>query len=422
MNPDSVATLRLRVLFYPDWFAPTVAISVYSTPNRKTIAPTVHSLHLSPPTYRTTSNILAPTRRVPACLIFETLIFRRGARPNRFPTPESNPQSSTLPHRTSQRQMPPPALAHDLTPAEIAALIGPDNHPHPLSAAELESLMAPLTDEQLEEVLNLLGLDSLARQFPPALLKLMRVAKHVASARPPEYDDEIDTITRNFDLVGFASVGPIYANTAAAGRSYIVNSPAKAGRTISWLEAGALTQGIRGASVHGTGSRRRGRKKSGAYVVFYGGTIAVFDSWDQVQPAITGHGVAIHSGFPSIPAAHAALEYARSKGWTGDSTPPPASPSPSTTYAENPLNAGSEGLWYVVCRGVQPGVYRSHLECSLNITGVKGNLFASFETLEEAETAFRRRCQVQLGAEDFSREAAVDRVNNCLPPRFDVVL
>ncbi|KAJ6455639.1 hypothetical protein C8R47DRAFT_1228136 [Mycena vitilis] len=304
-----------------------------------------------------------------------------------------------------------------LLPAEIAALIGPDNHPHPLSAAELESLMAPLTDEQLEEVLNLLGLDSLARQFPPALLKLMRVAKHVASARPPEYDDEIDTITRNFDLVGFASAlgidrepatpppsspeppqtpvrlrvaqsAPSTPNTAAAGRSYIVNSPAKAGRTISWLEAGALTQGIRGASVHGTGSRRRGRKKSGAYVVFYGGTIAVFDSWDQVQPAITGHGVAIHSGFPSIPAAHAALEYARSKGWTGDSTPPPASPSPSTTYAENPLNAGSEGLWYVVCRGVQPGVYRSHLECSLNITGVKGNLFASFETLEEAETAF----------------------------------
>ncbi|KAJ6501529.1 hypothetical protein C8R47DRAFT_1067858 [Mycena vitilis] len=102
----------------------------------------------------------------------------------------------------SNRRMPPPA--HDLSPAEIAALIGPDNHPDPLSADELERLTAPLTDQQLEEVLNLLGLGPLARQFPPALLKLMRVAKHIASARPPEYDDDVDAITRDFDLVGFA--------------------------------------------------------------------------------------------------------------------------------------------------------------------------------------------------------------------------
>ncbi|KAJ6503174.1 hypothetical protein C8R47DRAFT_1210450 [Mycena vitilis] len=311
--------------------------------------------------------------------------------------------------------MPPPA--HDLTPAEIAALIGPDNHPDPLSADELDRLTAPLTDQQLEEVLNLVGLGTLARQLPPALLKLMRIAKHIASARPPEYDDEVDAVTRNFDLVGFASAlgidaepatpppsspappqtpvrprpaqsAPSTPHTAVAGRSYVVDSPAKVGRAIPWLEAGALTQGVRGASVHATGKRQRSRKKSHAYVVFYGGTIDVFDSWDKVQPAITGHGVAIHCGFPSTDAAHAALAYARRKGWTGDSSPPPDSPSPSTTYTENPLNVGSDGLWYVVCRGVQPGIYRSHLECSLNVTGVKRNLFSAFDTFEEAESAF----------------------------------
>ncbi|KAJ7656856.1 hypothetical protein DFH06DRAFT_1328403 [Mycena polygramma] len=311
--------------------------------------------------------------------------------------------------------MPPPA--HNLSPAEIAALIGPDNHPDPLSADELERLTAPLTDQQLEEVLNLLGLGPLARQFPPALLKLMRVAKHIASARPPEYDDDVDAITRDFDLVGFADAlgidahpatpppsspeppqtpvrpraaqsAPSTPSTAVVGRSYVVDSPAKVGRTISWLEAGALTQGVRGASVYATGSRQRSRKKSRAYVVFYGGTIDVFDTWAKVQPAITGHGVAIHCGFPSMDTAHAALAYARSKGWTGDSSPPAASTSPSTTYTENPLNVGSDGLWYVVCRGVQPGIYRSHLECSLNVTGVKGNLFSAFDTFEEAESAF----------------------------------
>ncbi|KAJ6518337.1 hypothetical protein C8R47DRAFT_1205393 [Mycena vitilis] len=324
--------------------------------------------------------------------------------------------------------MSPPA-SHDLTPAEIASLMGPDNHPAPLSATELESLMAPLSDEQLGEVLNLLGLDSLARQFPPALLKLMRVAKHIASARPPEYDDEVDTLTRNFDLVGFGAalgidpepstpppsspeppqtpVGLRSARSAPStphtGRSYVVDSPSRVGRTISWLEAGALTQGVRGASVHGTGSRSRSRKKSRAYVVFFGGTIDVFDSWDKVQPVITGHGVAIHSGFPSTDAAHAALAFARGKGWTGDSSPPAAPTTPSTTYIENPLNVGVDGLWYVVCRGVQPGIYRSHLECSLNITGVKGNLFSSFDTFQEAESAFAGVVKAKL-VQQISRQ------------------
>ncbi|KAJ7665346.1 hypothetical protein DFH06DRAFT_1323741 [Mycena polygramma] len=321
--------------------------------------------------------------------------------------------------------VPAPAPAHELTPAEIAALMGPDNHPQPLSADELERLTAHLTEAQLEEVINLLGLGDLARQLPPVLLKIMRVAKHIASARPPEYDDDVDRLARNLDLVAIAEaldispeaetatpppsspevpqtpVKPVTAKSApstpratARGRTYAVDSPTKVGSTVCWLEAGALTQGVSGASVRATGkSHPRSRKKSEAYVVFYGGKIDVFTVWADVQRSITGNGLAIQCGFPTEEAAHAALAYARSKGWTGDSAVPPAPtgarvPATRNHYEENPLTCGSNGLWYVVCRGVEPGIYRSHLECSLNVTGVRGSLFRAFETAEEAEAAF----------------------------------
>ncbi|KAJ7722529.1 hypothetical protein B0H16DRAFT_1270321, partial [Mycena metata] len=52
--------------------------------------------------------------------------------------------------------------------------------------------------------------------------------------------------------------------------------------------------------------------------------------------------------------------------------------------------------WYVVCRGVAPGVYRSHLECSLNVTGVKGSLHNSHDTRDEAENAFNAALRTGL--------------------------
>jgi hypothetical protein len=104
--------------------------------------------------------------------------------------------------------------------------------------------------------------------------------------------------------------------------------------------------------------------------------------------------MAIHQGYSSIAAAEAALQYARAKGWTADSTPATGTPlllSPS--YEDNPLNAGASHLWYAVCRGVVPGVYRTYLECSLNTKGIRGNLCASFASREEAETAFAQAVQ-----------------------------
>ncbi|KAJ7829915.1 hypothetical protein B0H13DRAFT_1655410, partial [Mycena leptocephala] len=134
--------------------------------------------------------------------------------------------------------------------------------------------------------------------------------------------------------------------------------------------------------------------KAVAYAVFYGGEVGVFELWADVQHSITGHGLAIHAGYISLDAATAALEYARSKGWTADSVPPTPNNAPLPlpfSYEDNPLNSSSSrDVWYVVCRGIAPGVYRSTLECSLNISGVKGNLFSSFTNQEEAESAYRQ--------------------------------
>ncbi|KAJ7196875.1 hypothetical protein GGX14DRAFT_329909, partial [Mycena pura] len=127
------------------------------------------------------------------------------------------------------------------------------------------------------------------------------------------------------------------------------------------------------------------------YTVFYGGEIGVFEAWPDVKRSITGHGLAIYAGFPSLQAVQAALDYARTMGWTADSHPSDVtSPLPTpASYEDNPLNSScSANQWYVVCRGVVPGVYKSYLECSLNTVGVKGNLCCSFETRAEAESVY----------------------------------
>ncbi|KAJ7940754.1 hypothetical protein B0H13DRAFT_1585975, partial [Mycena leptocephala] len=125
------------------------------------------------------------------------------------------------------------------------------------------------------------------------------------------------------------------------------------------------------------------------YVVFYGREVAVFQCWPDAQRSITGAGLAIHAGYPSMEAGLATLNYARSMGWTADSTSAHGATHPTPSIEPNPLNASSKSnVWYVVCRGVVPGVYRSFLECSLNTSGVKGNMCNRFTTLKDAESAF----------------------------------
>ncbi|KAJ7774226.1 hypothetical protein DFH07DRAFT_767424 [Mycena maculata] len=274
-----------------------------------------------------------------------------------------------------------------------------------LLGVDLEHLMEHLTDHQFEEVV--LAAQRIARDSPP-----------------PEYPDEIDELISNFNVslldenLGDSRVAtpppsspkppttPVAARTSRStsatpqtsgrrGPEYVVSSPSNfvgTRHTVNWLEAGALTQGVRGSSARCVKNSSRKKKPAGAYVVFYGGEVGVFREWADTKASTTGHGLAIFSGFPTVQAATAALEYARAKGWTADSEPPPATSSPLPSpdnYADNPLNIGAAGsnIWYTIARGVTPGVYRSFLECGLNVSGIPGSLHCAFESREEAEAA-----------------------------------
>ncbi|KAJ7019603.1 hypothetical protein C8F04DRAFT_1197520 [Mycena alexandri] len=281
---------------------------------------------------------------------------------------------------------------NDLTPQEIAALIKPENHPSRLSLNELDNLTADLSPAGLEEVVRILGLDEIARQLPPVIGKVFHAARLVA-APPPQLRRRLGCQSVQPNRVSTppppVSLVPVSAPTTpqrASTSRYIVSTPDRPERPIvatSWFEAGSISHSVAQSTVRRMDSPRRSRKsRSAAYTVFYGGADGAFTDWTRVSASITGHGVAIYSGFSSLEEAQAAFDYARAKGWTADAPsytipqalPPAPLPLPSS-YDRNPLNSGStHELWYAVCRGIVPGVYRSWLECSLNTTGIKGNM------------------------------------------------
>ncbi|KAJ7771302.1 hypothetical protein DFH07DRAFT_1057672 [Mycena maculata] len=310
-----------------------------------------------------------------------------------------------------------------LTPAQVAELLtarnGEPEHAR-LSPEDLERLTAHLTETQLEQVARRVGLHELAPDLPQRLHKIILAAQRIARDAPPEYDDELNTLIRNFDTSllseretaatpppsspeppstpvqqRISKSSPSTAHMVGRGREYIVQSPVQGtARVFNWFDAATLTQGIPGASVLKAGSSRRSRKpRAGAFAVFFGGAVGVFEKWEDVQRVIAGHGLAIYCGFPDVLAATTALDYARSKGWTADSELPStvSTPYPVPSLEPNPLSSSAlgSGVWYVVCCGITPGVYCSYLECSLNVSGVRGALFNTFTTLEEAQEAFK---------------------------------
>ena len=48
----------------------------------------------------------------------------------------------------------------------------------------------------------------------------------------------------------------------------------------------------------------------------------------------------------------------------------------------------AKNKYYVVWKGVNPGIYTSWTDCQLQIKGYKGAVYKSFESKEEAESAF----------------------------------
>ena len=73
--------------------------------------------------------------------------------------------------------------------------------------------------------------------------------------------------------------------------------------------------------------------------------------------------------------------------------------------------------FYVVWKGVNPGVYTSWTECQLQIKNYKGALFKSFDTREEAEQALASPAHHYFSREEKEKPATALPENfnlNCL--------
>ena len=89
--------------------------------------------------------------------------------------------------------------------------------------------------------------------------------------------------------------------------------------------------------------------------------------------------------------------------------------------------------FYVVWKGVEPGIYSSWTDCQLQIKNYKGAIYKSFSTREEAEHAFatpahhylkgsrsqaselscrRRGLQRESGTDGIQRGISADRTGN----------
>ncbi|KAJ7655761.1 hypothetical protein DFH06DRAFT_1329193 [Mycena polygramma] len=172
-------------------------------------------------------------------------------------------------------------------------------------------------------------------------------------------------------------------------RLYRFGSPGNQALTQDWSEAAHATIGRRDLTVQRVSASPRKPKKTKAYAVFFGLTPGWYLSWDIAGPLVTGVTGSIYLAYPSEPAARAAFEYAQSKSWTGvctgrsvpyEAVPHHGLPTPAT----EPLTPLHCGTWYVVYKGIVPGVYQSFVECGLNTVGIAG---ATYDCSEDKDTA-----------------------------------
>ncbi|KAJ7436532.1 hypothetical protein B0H11DRAFT_2255529 [Mycena galericulata] len=182
------------------------------------------------------------------------------------------------------------------------------------------------------------------------------------------------------------------SSSLQASTIYHFYSPTKRGVTTEWSVAGAATQGVPGAHVtaESSGQKKKGGTKK-AYVVFCGRQCGVFRTWNQVKPLVDGVSSCIFRGYTSRKQAEAAYQYALSRSWIRNCFAPivasiPELPQPlEELQSPNPLNRTEpDDRWYIVYRGIKPGVYRSHLESQLNTLGVRGALHESIKGKDAA--------------------------------------
>ncbi|KAJ7217454.1 hypothetical protein C8J57DRAFT_1537727 [Mycena rebaudengoi] len=193
----------------------------------------------------------------------------------------------------------------------------------------------------------------------------------------------------------FTRLIPVVAKPSSDSRLYLYNSPTKTGTTTAWGEAAHATVGIPGASsIHLTPKSRKSQTKRG-FAAFYGCLPGPYSSWEQAKAQVSGVSGAIHQGYSSMEAACAAFDYASAHSWIGArpftlATPIPRHsfqmPRPRSTPEDEP-GPLHHGTWYIVYKGINPGVYESNLECILHTVGIRGSIF---DSTQDKASAFRR--------------------------------
>ena len=76
--------------------------------------------------------------------------------------------------------------------------------------------------------------------------------------------------------------------------------------------------------------------------------------------------------------------------------------------------------YYVVWKGVQPGIYTSWTDCQLQIKNFKGALYKSFQTKEEAEKALETPAHLYLNTTVTHTAPSVPADERQLPEGFDL--
>ena len=79
---------------------------------------------------------------------------------------------------------------------------------------------------------------------------------------------------------------------------------------------------------------------------------------------------------------------------------------------------GKKQKYYVVWKGVSPGVYTSWTDCQLQIKGYDGALYKSFDTQEEAEHAFASPAHHYIGTQNSKNKN--QNTTKSLPENFDM--
>jgi hypothetical protein len=170
------------------------------------------------------------------------------------------------------------------------------------------------------------------------------------------------------------------------GGEYLPHLPPAFDTFFCRFDAAHETQGVPGSSVKAqVKGPNRSKPAAHAYAVFFGHEVSAFRDWYEpavpsffnekrkdltylifrrtsTHSQVRGLSRTFQCGFPSLAAANKALAHARQQGWTGDS-PVLRTPLPlPSSYEPNPLNSPHGGVplaWFVVIRGVNPGIYSS---------------------------------------------------------------